>query len=186
MIRSIAWALAVGIGLALSSAAIAQSTAAQNESAAVAEPRVEAQPTANSSSPAAAPSSTPELPPASADPGGLSGPRAVLEATDLSAGLPPLPSAKDSTIFGGAIRHIDPVRDQFLLDIYGERPMKVLFDERTQVYRNGVKIPVHDLEAADHASVQTALDGTRIFALSVHPPLVDSPRRISRTHSQLQ
>ena len=82
--------------------------------------------------------------------------------------MPPLPSAKDSTIFGGAIRHIDPVRDQFLLDIYGQHPMKVLFDERTQVYRDGVKIPVHDLRPADHASVQTTLDGTRIFALSVH------------------
>ena len=82
--------------------------------------------------------------------------------------MPPLPPAKDSTIFGGAIRKIDPVRDQFMLDIYGQHPMKVLFDERTQVYRDGVKIPLHDLGPADHASVQTALDGTRIFAISVH------------------
>lgn len=96
---------------------------------------------------------------------------AELKAADASPslpGLPPLPSAKSSTIFGGAIRKIDPVRDQFMLDIYGQRPMKVLFDERTQLYRDGVKIPLHDLAPADHASVQTALDGTRIFAMSVH------------------
>lgn len=101
----------------------------------------------------------------------LSGPLAVLEADNASGGLPglpPLPSAKNSTIFGGAIRQIDPVRDQFLLHVYGGRPMKVLFDERTQIYRDGVKIPVRDLRPADHASVQTALDGTRIYALSIH------------------
>ena len=31
------------------------------------------------------------------------------------------------------------MRDQFSLRIYGQRPMKILFDERTQVYRDGVK-----------------------------------------------
>lgn len=81
--------------------------------------------------------------------------------------LPPLPPGK-STIFGGSIRDVDPVRDQFLLDIYGARPMKILFDERTQVYRDGVKIPLHDLGTVKHASVQTTLDGTHIFAISVH------------------
>ncbi len=135
MIRSIAWALASGISLALSTGAMAQPATAVTQSQK------------------------------------LSGPLATLEADNPSGGLPdlpPSPSAKESTIFGGAIRKIDPVRDQFMLDVYGQRPMKVLFDERTQVYRDGVKIPVHDLSAADHASVQTALDGTGIFAISVH------------------
>lgn len=106
-----------------------------------------------------------------AQPSGPAGMQAVLEHGNPASGLPSLPaapSAKHSTIFGGAIRHIDPVRDEFLLDIYGERPMKVLFDERTQVFRNGARIPVSELAAADHASVQTALDGTSIFAISVH------------------
>lgn len=100
----------------------------------------------------------------------LSGTRAALEADNSSGGmtaLPPLPSGT-STIFGGAIRHIDPVRDQILLDVYGERPMKILFDERTQLYRDGVKIPLHDLKPVEHASVQTALDGSGIFAMSIH------------------
>jgi hypothetical protein len=82
--------------------------------------------------------------------------------------LPPSPSAKDSTIFGGAIRNIDPVQDEFQLNIYGQKPMKVLFDERTKLYRDGVRIPMHDLAPAQHASVQTALDGTSIFAISIH------------------
>lgn len=100
----------------------------------------------------------------------ISGTRAAIGAdipTTGKATLPPLPSGK-STIFGGAIRGVDPVNDQFMLDIYGEHPMKVLFDERTQVYRDGVKIPLHDLGTVKHASVQTTLDGTHIFAVSIH------------------
>jgi len=151
MIRSIALALAGGGALALTAAAVAQSPAAV-QSASV------------------APSSSPQ-PSEGTQPEKLADPHAELKAADpmsVLPGLPPLPSVKDSTIFGGAIRKIDPVRDQFMLDIYGQRPMKVLFDERTQVYRDGVKIPLHDLGPADHASVQTALDGARIFAISVH------------------
>lgn len=100
----------------------------------------------------------------------ISGTHAAI-GTDIpttgKATLPPLPRGK-STIFGGAIHSVDPVRDQFMLDIYGARPMKILFDERTQVYRDGVKIPLHDLSTVKHASVQTTLDGTHIYAMSVH------------------
>lgn len=102
--------------------------------------------------------------------GDISGTRAAIGADIPPTGkptLPPLPGGK-STIFGGAIRNIDPVNDQFMLDIYGEHPMKILFDERTQVYRDGVKIPLHDLGTVKHASVQTTLDGTHIFAVSIH------------------
>lgn len=108
---------------------------------------------------------------AAAAAGKISGTRAMLEADPPSgrlADLPPLPPNSRSTIFGGAIRKIDPVRDQFMLNVYGQRPMKILFDERTKVFKDGVKIPVHGLAPADHASVQTALDGDRIFAISVH------------------
>jgi hypothetical protein len=81
--------------------------------------------------------------------------------------LPPLPKGK-STILGGQINHVDPVMDQFVLKVYGEKPMKILFDERTQVYKDGKRIPLHDLGPATHASVQTMLDGASIFAVSVH------------------
>jgi hypothetical protein len=87
-------------------------------------------------------------------------------AHDLSA-IPPLPSGK-STILGGAIRDVDPVLDRFTLRIIGEKPLKILFDERTQVFVDGKKIPLRDLRASDHASIQTTLDGTSIFAISVH------------------
>jgi hypothetical protein len=81
--------------------------------------------------------------------------------------LPPDPRGK-STIMGGEILNVDPVRDQFSLKAFGERPMKIMFDERTQVFRDGKKISLRDLGTERHASVQTVLDGTSVFALSVH------------------
>jgi hypothetical protein len=85
--------------------------------------------------------------------------------------LPPLPSAPrgKSTVIGGVIRDVDPVRDQMTLKVYGGgRPMKILFDERTQFYRDGLKKPLSDLHPEEHASVETILDGDNVFAVSVH------------------
>jgi hypothetical protein len=74
-----------------------------------------------------------------------------------------------STVIGGTISGVDPVRDQLTLKVFGGgRPMKILFDERTQVYRDGVKTSLGDLRANDHASVETMLDGTTVFARSIH------------------
>jgi hypothetical protein len=83
------------------------------------------------------------------------------------ADLPAPPPGK-STIFGGAIRNFDPVRDQFTLDVVGQRPMHIVFDERTQIFRDGTKVPLRTFGPEDHASVETTLDGADVFALSVH------------------
>jgi hypothetical protein len=93
-------------------------------------------------------------------------PSGDVQSGDLPA-LPPVPKGA-TTILGGAIRNLDAVRDQFSLDIYGQRPMKILFDERTQVFRDGVKVPLRDLRPENHASVQTILDGSNVFAVSIH------------------
>jgi hypothetical protein len=81
--------------------------------------------------------------------------------------LPPMPRGK-STVIGGAIRDVDRVRDQFTLNVFGGRALKVLFDERTQVYRDGLRTALRDLGAGEHVSVETVLDGTTVFARSVH------------------
>jgi len=85
---------------------------------------------------------------------------------DLPA-LPPAPRGK-STILGGVIGSVDPVRDELALKVFGQRPVKILFDERTEVYRDGKKTSLRDVHSADYASVQTVLDGTGVFALSIH------------------
>jgi uncharacterized protein DUF5666 len=87
-----------------------------------------------------------------------------------SIALPDLPAAPrgKSTVIGGAIRGVDTVRDQFTLNVYGGKSLKVLFDARTQVYRDGLRTSVRDLRAGDHVSVETVLDGTTVFARSIH------------------
>lgn len=81
--------------------------------------------------------------------------------------LPAMPRGK-STVIGGSIRNVDGVRDQIVLNIFGGRSMKVLFDERTQVYRDGQKATLRDLRSGEHVSVETMLDGTTVFARSIH------------------
>ena len=92
--------------------------------------------------------------------------KSVRTSGDLPV-LPPAPRGK-STILGGQIRAVDPVRDELTLKTFGERPLKILFDERTQIFLDGKKIRLRDLHPAEHASVQTLLDGTDVYALSIH------------------
>lgn len=92
--------------------------------------------------------------------------KSAFTTADFSS-LPAMPRGK-STVIGGQIDKIDPVLDQLSLRVYGQKPVKILFDERTQVYRNGTKIPLLDLRPEEHASVQTILDGPNIFAISIH------------------
>jgi hypothetical protein len=97
-------------------------------------------------------------------------PQSTLKSASASVDLPSLPPAPrgKSTIIGGEIRSVDSVRDELSLKVFGQRPMKILFDARTQVFRDGNRIPLHDLGPSDHASIQTLLDGTAVYALSVH------------------
>ncbi len=88
-------------------------------------------------------------------------------ASIVSQDIPRLPTG-NSTVLGGSIRNIDPVRDQFTLKVFGGNSIKILFDERTQVYLDGTRIFLHDLRPEDHASIKTTLDGTNIFALDIH------------------
>ena len=92
--------------------------------------------------------------------------KSAFATADFSV-LPSMPQGR-STSLGGQITKLDPVLDQFTLRIAGRPPMKIYFDERTQVYRNGVRIPLRDLRSEEHASVQTALEGENVFAISIH------------------
>jgi hypothetical protein len=73
-----------------------------------------------------------------------------------------------TTVIGGDIRSVDPVRDQFRLEVFGGKPMKILFDARTQMYRDGKRVSLNDLRVNEHASIETVLDGTNIYAVSIH------------------
>jgi hypothetical protein len=107
------------------------------------------------------------VPPIGAQTGHSGNPKPAVETVSSSLALPPAPGGT-TTVVGGTIQNLDLVRDQFSLALYGQRAMKILFDERTQVYRDGVKIPLRELRPEVHASVQTTLDGSNVFAVSIH------------------
>ncbi len=91
----------------------------------------------------------------------------LVGGADGSPSLPTMPSGR-STVIGGSIRGVDGVRDQFTLNVFGGRTLKILFDARTQVFRNGLRSPLRDLRPGDHVSVETVLDATTVFARSIH------------------
>jgi Domain of unknown function (DUF5666) len=111
-----------------------------------------------------------QAPATSAQSGAVAASNPVIKPGTLSGNLPAMPPSPrgKSTIMGGEIREVDPLRDQFSLNVFGQRPIRILFDERTRVYRDGKSISLLELASADHASVQTVLDGTKVFALSIH------------------
>jgi hypothetical protein len=87
---------------------------------------------------------------------------------ELASGKLPAPPRGKSTVIGGQIGSVDPVRDQIKLKVFGGNTMTILFDERTQVYRDGVRESVLSLRPNERASVETTLDGTAVFALRIH------------------
>jgi hypothetical protein len=82
--------------------------------------------------------------------------------------IPPLPKGSP-TVVGGTIDRLDRVRDQLVVRAFGSRQtFKIMFDERSQVFRDGKLISVRDLRPAERVSVETVTDGTGIFAKSIH------------------
>ena len=81
--------------------------------------------------------------------------------------LPPLPSGR-ATEIGGAILTMDQVRDQLTIDVFGGKSMNILFDARTRLYRDGKPASTGDLRRGERVSLETVLDGTVVFARSIH------------------
>jgi len=80
--------------------------------------------------------------------------------------LPPQPKGK-TTLLGGMIHTVDHVRDRLVLDVFGGGKIAVLFDERTHVYQGQEKGSLDDLREGQRAYVDTALDGTDVFARNI-------------------
>lgn len=93
-------------------------------------------------------------------------PEIVLDAASLLPDLPPAP-AGSTTVIGGTIERVDHVQDQVTVQAFGGSRMKVLFDPRTGIYRDGVKISPSELRPGDRVYVDTTLDGSAIFARSI-------------------
>jgi len=73
-----------------------------------------------------------------------------------------------STVLGGEITRIDPVRDKLQIKVYGRGVMTILFDPNTQIFLDGKPAPIDSLALAQHASVQTVLAKGAVYAVSIH------------------
>jgi hypothetical protein len=79
----------------------------------------------------------------------------------------PMPKGK-ATLIGGRIEKIDPVRNRITVAPFGGKgTMKVFFDERTHIYRDGTETTQANLHKGDRAYVDTMLDGPRVFARNI-------------------
>jgi len=71
------------------------------------------------------------------------------------------------TLIGGEISGLDSVRDEITIHVFGSRSLRVLFDTRTQIYRDGTPASVAGLRPGAHVYVDTVLAGKSIFARTI-------------------
>ena len=90
----------------------------------------------------------------------------ALDAASLLPDLPPIPAGK-ATLIGGTIEKLDHVQDELTLHVFGGDRMRILFDTRTGIYRDGVRIPASELRLGDRVYVDTMLDGSAVFARNI-------------------
>jgi hypothetical protein len=90
----------------------------------------------------------------------------VVDPASLIPDLPSLPKAKASLI-GGNIGHLDRVRDELTIRVFGGGHVKTLFDPRTHVLRDGKPISTEDLKPGERVYVDTILVNGQIFARNI-------------------
>ncbi len=83
-----------------------------------------------------------------------------------------LPPLKDShaSLLGGALESIDRVRDRLVLRPFGRGRLTIAFDPRTEFLRGTEKARAQDMRPGERVYVETVLDGTTMFAKTVHLP----------------
>jgi hypothetical protein len=91
------------------------------------------------------------------------------QAPDKLFDLPPLKHSQASMI-GGSLESIDRVRSRFVLRPFGRGKLTIAFDPRTQFVRGAEVARVQDMHPGDRLYVETVLDGTVVFAKTVHLP----------------
>ncbi|HYH00715.1 MAG TPA: hypothetical protein VD837_16400 [Terriglobales bacterium] len=80
--------------------------------------------------------------------------------------VPPLPNTQ-VTLVGGIVTGIDRVKNKITVEAFGGKKMKMFFDERSHIYRDGVETTQLGIKKGDRVYVDTQLDGSEIFARNI-------------------
>jgi hypothetical protein len=70
-------------------------------------------------------------------------------------------------LVGGTVDRVDRVRNHLTVSVFGGKKMKMFFDERSHIYRDGVETTQLGIRKGDRVYVDTQLDGSRIFARNI-------------------
>jgi hypothetical protein len=79
---------------------------------------------------------------------------------------PPLPNGK-VTLVGGTVKSVDMVRNHLVVQPFGGGAMKVNFDERTHIYRDGIETTQLGIRKGERVYIDTMLDGSAVFARNI-------------------
>jgi hypothetical protein len=94
-------------------------------------------------------------------------PDARSENVDPRIAVPSLPKKK-ITLIGGTVKEIDPIRNRMVVDIYGaKKEMKVIFDDRTKISRNGANVTQFVIHKGDRVYLDTQQVNDKIFARQI-------------------
>jgi hypothetical protein len=88
-------------------------------------------------------------------------------AGDPLLDVPPLPRG-NVTVIGGTVLKIDQIRNRLVVGPFGGgEKLKMTFDERTHVFRDGTETTQMAIRKGDRVYVDTMLDGPRVFARNI-------------------
>jgi len=91
------------------------------------------------------------------------------QGSDPLFDLPRLKQNRASLI-GGTLESVDQLRGRFILRPFGRGKLTIAFDPRTQFVRGRKVSSAQDMHRGDRVYVETVLNGTAVFAKTIHLP----------------
>jgi hypothetical protein len=86
---------------------------------------------------------------------------------DPTLDVPALPKG-NVTVVGGTVAKIDQIRNRMVVEPFGGgEKLKVTFDERTRIFRDGTETTQMGIHKGDRVYVDSMLDGSKVFARNV-------------------
>ena len=81
-----------------------------------------------------------------------------------------LPRLKQNraSLIGGIVENVDRLRGRLILRPFGQGKLTIVFDPRTQFVSGGKAAGVQDMHRGDRVYVETVLNGTAVFAKTIH------------------